>query len=110
MEATTASEEALMTTTVHAGLRSGAALTTRVRQLAALAGTPEGRAAVEHVPTDHGHVAGVFTADGEVDPAAVILSDLEHLLGPERLEGVLDLVVRQRRAPEDAEHYARARA
>lgn len=86
------------------------ALHARVHQLAALVGTPEGRAAVEHVHPDLGHVAGVYTADGEADLAAVILADLEHLVGPERLVGVLDLLVRQRRSPEDVEGYARVRA
>lgn len=86
------------------------ALHLRVRQLAALVDTPEGRAAIEHVQPTSGHVAGVYTADGEADPAAVILADLEHLVGAERLVGVLDLLVRQRRSPEDAEGYARVRA
>lgn len=86
------------------------ALSARVQQLAALVDTPEGRAAVEHVHPSPGHVVGVYTADGEADPAAVILADLEHLVGAERLDGVLDLLVRQHRSPEDAEGYARLRA
>jgi|GEM_PF-6919769 len=88
-----------MDTTGHAALHA------RVHQLAALVDTPEGRAAVEHVHPTSGHVAGVFTADGEADLAAVILSDLEHLVGAERLVNVLDLLVRQRRSPEDVEGY-----
>lgn len=86
------------------------ALHARVQQLAALVDTPEGRAAVANVHPDLGHVAGVYTADGEADLAAVILADLEHLVGPERLVGVLDLLVHQRRSPEDVEGYARLRA
>jgi hypothetical protein len=86
------------------------ALHARVTQLAALVCTPEGRAAVEHVHPASGHVAGVYTADGEADLAAVILADLEHMVGPERLVGVLDLVLRQRCSPEDVEGYARVRA
>ena len=86
------------------------ALSTAFVALAALVGTPEGLAAVEHVHPDLGHVAGVYDANGEANPAAVILADLEHLVGPERLVGVLDLLVRQRRSPEDAEGYARLRA
>lgn len=86
------------------------ALHTRVAQLAALVGTPEGRAAVEHVHPALGHVTGVYDANGEADPAAVILADLEHLVGPERLVGVLDLLVEKRCSVEDAEGYARLRA
>lgn len=81
------------------------ALQVRVRQLAEMVATPSGRDAVDHAFPVHGHVNGVYTADGEADPAAVILADLEHLVGSDQLGSVLDLLIRQRVSPEGVRAY-----
>jgi len=65
----------------------------RVEQLAVLAGTADGRAAIARACPGHDTVAGVFTGDGEVDLAAVVLADLAYLAGVEGLRAALDLVL-----------------
>jgi len=67
----------------------------RVEQLAGLAQTVSGRAAIARACPALGHVAGVFTADGEADLAAVVLADLAYLVGEETLRTALGMLLEE---------------
>lgn len=85
-------------------------LRARVEQLAGLAGTADGRAAIARACPGHDTVAGVFTGDGQVDLAAVVLADLAYLAGAEGLRAALDLLLDEHAPAERIERLLTAAA